>query len=109
MGWINPGRALRLLNLTEKHSIYLNRSLDKLSEKFKNYILLSDFISVILSKYINAFCESYNLKLLIQEPWLVLITFWQTILGVCNLLVVDTGLSDFYRLTVTGLKTYSGK
>lgn len=96
-------------------AFYLNRNLDHLSGKFDKWTFLGDCNSVTSSRYLNPFSRSDSLKTLLKDP-----TFFKNhSKSTCNDLIltnqprsfqssytIDTGLSDFYKFTVTVLKTY---
>ena len=99
-------------------AFYLHRNLDHLSGKFDNWTFLGDCNSVISSRYLNPFSRSDSLKTLLKDT-----TFFKNhSKSTCNDLIltnqprsfqssytIDTGLSDFYKFTVTVLKTYFKK
>ena len=88
------------------------------SGEYDNCILLGDFKADISNTHLKSFCELYSLKCLIKEPTCfknienptcidLILTNHQRCFQ--NSSVVDTGLSDFHKLTVTVLKTYFKK
>ena len=103
--------------LKDKISNYLQlirKTLDLYSSIYASIILAGDFNSDINDKYVNAFCESYNICSFIRESAsyknpenpscrdLFLTNFPNNFQ---NSSVVETGLSDFHRMIVTAMKT----
>ena len=76
--------------------------------------MISDFNSVVNQSCMKAFCESFNLSSLIKEPTcyknpqnpscmnLVLTKTPYSLQSSC---VIETGLPDFHKMTVTVMKT----
>ena len=102
-------------------SNYLNELtpiLDKYLSKYDNYLLLGDFNSEINEVIMKEFCDSYNLKNLINEP-----TCFKSLLHPSSIdliltnrpkqfkdsKVIETGLSDHHKMTTTVLKTFFQK
>ena len=88
------------------------------SSKYEKFIVLGDFKAEMANTYMEEFCSVYNFKNLIKDstyfknpekPTIIdhILTnhprFFQHS-GVC-----ETGLSDFYKLTLTALKVYHPK
>ena len=92
----------------------LSKCLDYYYRIFDNVLLLGDFNAEVTESKMCEFCELYNLKNLVKEPTcfknlenpssidLILTnrhrSFQHTI-------VIETGLSDFHKMTATTLKT----
>ena len=108
-GFYNPNKlyiADFLKNVGNSLDIYLN--------SYENLIILGDFNSEVTEKAMQEFCEIFNLKSLISQP-----TCFKTILNPScidliltnrkrcfqNSNVIETGISDHHKLTVTVLKT----
>ena len=79
---------------------------------------MGDLNSKVKEKYFREFCQLYNLKNLINMPTCFKTPSSPSCLDVMltnhprsfqNLLAIDTSLSDFHRMTVTVMKTYSSK
>ena len=96
----------------------LSKCIDKLINKYDNIVLLGDFNSELYERDMNEFCNVYGLKSLIKEP-----TCYKNALNpTCIDLIltnkfnkfqssktIETGLSDFHKMTVTVLKTFFQK
>ena len=108
-GFYNPNKlyiAEFLKNVGNSLDIYLN--------SYENLIILGDFNSEVTEKAMQEFCEIFNLKSLISQP-----TCFKTVLNPScidliltnrkrcfqNSNVIETGISDHHKLTVTVLKT----
>ena len=88
------------------------------STKYENIILLGDFNLCVDDETMRNFCNSYNLNNLIKQPTcfknpenpscidLTLTNKPRSSLSTC---VIETGLSDFHRTTVSVLKTHFRK
>ena len=79
---------------------------------------MGDLNFEVKEKYLTEFCQLYNLKNLINMPTcfknpsnpsctVVMLTNHPRSLQ--NSLAIDTGLSDFHRITFTVMKAYSPK
>ena len=92
--------------------------LDKYMCKFENFILLGDFNSEMLEVSMKNFCEIYNLKNIVTGPTcfknplnpssidVILTNKSKSFLNNIN---VETGLSDFHRMTVSTMRTFFPK
>ena len=92
----------------------LRRNLDLYSAQYENLIMIGDFNSDVNQSCMKAFFESYNLSSLIKEPTcyknpqnpscidLILTNSPYSFQNSC---VIETGLSDFDKMTVTVTKT----
>ena len=92
--------------------------LDKYIRKYDKFILLGDFNYSSGDSILKYFCNDYHLQNLILEP-----TCFKNILNPSSIDViltnqpksfylsktVETGLSDFHKLTITILKTFFPK
>ena len=96
------------------HLDSIDKLLNELSIKYDNSILIGDFNSEMHEEPMNVFCTIYNLKNLVKEPTcfknidnpscidLILTNkplYFQTTT------VVETGISDFHKLTLTIIKS----
>ena len=107
-GSYNPNKSS-----ISSHLSTLSKSLDNYTTLFDNIILLGDFNSEISENSMKEFCDMYNLKSLVKEP-----TCFKNIdkpscidLILTNkpksfqdTKVIETGLSDFHKLTISVLK-----
>ena len=92
--------------------------LDRHMSRYENFLLLGDFNSEITELRMNEFCETYNLKSLINEP-----TCFKSILNPsCIDLIltnkhrsfqsshtVETGLSDHHKMVISVMRSYFPK
>ena len=92
----------------------LRNSLDLYSAKYENIILIGDFSVIPEQSHIETFCESYGLKNLIkvltcyknpQNPSCIDLILANTSLSFESSGVIETGLSDFHKMTATVMKT----
>ena len=100
------------------HLEILGRNLDLYFVQYENLILIGDFNTGINHSCMKTFCESYTLSSLIKEPTCYknpqnpsCIDFILTNSPYCfqNSCVIEIGLSDFYMMTVTVMKTTNEK
>ena len=92
--------------------------LDFYMAKYDNFLLLGDFNSEMSDTRMIDFCETYNLNNLIDEPTCFknpqnpsTIDLILTNRPRCfqNSTTIETGLSDFHKLTITVMKSYYPK
>ena len=96
--------------MIEEHLKSIGNALYELCLRYENFILIGDFNSEITEGPMKSFCNTYNLKCLVKEPTcfknidnpscidLILTnkpSYFQ------NNCVIETGLSDFHKLTMT--------
>ena len=64
---------------------------------------MGDFNSEVIEEAMGDFCELFNLKNLVKDP-----TCYKNPENpsCIDLIVIETGLSDFHKLTATVLKTF---
>ena len=108
-GTYNPNKSQ-----IRNHLKILSEKIDQFSPFYDNWILMGDFNSETCEEDMHDFCEVYNLKNLVKEPTcfknplnpscidLILTNRYRYFQ---HTKVVETGLSDFHKLTVTVLKT----
>ena len=96
----------------------LGKILDRHLSKFEHFLLVGDFNSEIHESSISNFCDTYNLKNIINEP-----TRYKKLLNPStidliltnksrsfqNTTTIETGLSDHHKMTVTVMKQYFPK
>ena len=104
----NPSRS----NI-DFHLEHLNRNLALYSSCYENFMIIGDFNVEANNRAMSIFCDTYNLKNLIKEPTcyknpnkpscidLMLTNKPRSFKHSC---VIETGLSDFHRMTVTVMK-----
>ena len=94
------------------------KGLDNSIGNYDDILLLGDFNSEFSELCLNDFCDIYNLKNLVKEPT----CYKNRQHPSCNVLflpngpktfqcttIVETGISDFYKLVITVLKTFHKK
>ena len=109
LGIYNPHKEM-----TNNFLTGIGHKLNELSLKYENIIILGDFNSEMCEDVMQVFCTTYNFKCLVKEP-----TCFKSInnpscidliltnksLYFQNTTVIETGLSDFHRLTLTVMKS----
>ena len=97
---------------------HVGKGLDKFLGKYDNMLLLGDFNADKYNVALIDFCETYNLSNLITQPTCyknphnpssidVMLTNRKR--NFCNSITIETGLSDYHKLTISVLKTYFKK
>ena len=101
------------LQFIDKHLTHIGKLLNSLSSKYDDYILMGDFNAELSNNLVDSFCGSYSLKSLFKKPTcfknsdnptcidLILTNRQKTFQ---NSTTIETGLSDFHKLTVTVIK-----
>ena len=104
--------------LIERHMNELGKALDVYLHKYNPILLIGDFNSQISERSIHDFCNVYNLESLSNTPTRfknrenpfcidLLLTNSKNKFG--EVLVLESGLSDFHKLLVSVLKSYFKK
>ena len=100
------------------HLENLKRSLALYSSHYQNFIIIGDFNVEANDSAISVFSDTYDLKSLIKEPTcyknpnkpscidLILINKQRSFQHSC---VIETGLSNFHKMTVTVIKIFFEK
>ena len=107
------------------NKLNINRFLDKLGpifeqyiSKYDNFLLLGDFNSDTTEISMSEFCDTYNLQNLIIDPTcyknplnpsLIDLILTNRSRNFQNNEVIETGLSDHHKMTITVLKTFFQK
>ena len=95
------------------HKKNAGRKLDRYLPKYENLISLGDWNSAVIETEMKEFCEIYNLEHLIKDPTCyksvvnpssIVIMLTNKKLNFHNSMTVETGLSDFHKMTITVLK-----
>ena len=104
-GTYNPQKSLTL-----NHLATISMYIDQFAAYFDNIILLGDFNAEVTEDAMAEFCGLFNLKSLIKVP-----TCYKNLDNPScitnkfnsfqNSIAIESGLSDFHKLTVTVLKT----
>ena len=100
------------------HLNFITKALDTYYGKYKNVVFLGGFNAEIEETTMKSFCESYNLTNLIEQPTcfrnpekpscidLIFTNRPKSFQSTC---IIETGLSDFHRMTVSVLKMHFRK
>ena len=97
-----------------RHLDTLRKSLDLYSAHYENTILIGDFNVSIDDPHMESFCESYRFKSLIKDPTCfknpespscIDLILTNNPYSFQNSWVIETGLSDFYKMIVSVMKT----
>ena len=101
-------------NIITNHLEALKRNLDSYSTKSDNLIVIGDLNDEVNLECMKLFCETYDLSSLIkvrtcyknpENPSCIDLLLTNQPKSFQNLSVVETGLSDFHKMTVTVMKT----
>ena len=96
----------------------IGQELDKMVPKYDNLLMLGDWNSTVKEQDMKEFCEMYGLENLIKEntcfkslenPSSIDLILTNKKRSFQNSTVVETGLSDFHKMTVTVMKKYFKK
>ena len=94
------------------------KAIDSLSSRYGNFLLIGDFNAEVSDVSMKEFCDIYSFKNLIKEPTcfknpanpkcidLMLTNRHRSFQNSC---VIETGLSDFHKMTVTVLRAFFKK
>ena len=108
-GIYNPNKALIASHLSS-----LSKSIDVHSPSYDNLLIIGDFNSEITESNLNEFCSLYNFKNLVKEPTCykslekpscIDLILTNNPKSFQDTMVIESGLSDFHKLTVSVLKT----
>ena len=113
MGGYNPHKE----NISNFLS-HVSKELDKFLPSYGKLLLLGDFNSTMSEKEMKEFCDMYGLDNLIKGPTYyknasnpssidVMLTNKKS--NFQNSMTLETGLSDFHKMTITVLKKYFKK
>ena len=101
-------------NLIGTHINHISNILDTNLAKYEKYLVIGDLNAETEEPIMREFCDSYNLKNLIKEPTCfknpsnpscIDLMLTNSNRSFQNSLNIETGLSDFHKMTVTVLKT----
>ena len=102
----------------ESHLNSFSKSIDSLSSKYDNFVLLDDFNSCMEDFPVKTFGENYKLRNLIKEPsclknpdssTCIDLILTNKPLSFKNTYVIETGLSEFHRMIVAVMKMHFPK
>ena len=113
VGTYNPNK-----NLTLNHLKEIGKNLDNYSSKYDNFILFGDLNSEPTESTVKDFCETYSCKSLIKDntcfkkplkPSCIDLIITNRPKSFQNSMTVETGLSDFHKMTLTVMKVFYEK
>ena len=96
----------------------IGKNIDSLSSRYENFLLIGDFNAEVSDMFMKDFCNIYSFKNLIKEPTcfknptnpkcidFMLTNRHRSFLNSC---VIETGLPDFHKMTVTVLRSFLKK
>ena len=99
--------------MIDNHLNSIGNQLNELCKKYENFILIGDFNSEMCEDSMEVFASTYNFKNLvstatcfknIDHPSCSDLTLTNKSRSFQNTTVIETGLSDFHKLTVTIMK-----
>ena len=105
-------------NNARRHLNVITKALDTYDGTYENVVFLGDFNVGIEETTMKSFSESYNLTNLIKQPTCfknpekpscIDLILTNTHKSFQSTYVIETGLSDFHRMTVSVLKMYFRK
>ena len=116
--WLIGGTYNPSKDMISNHINQLGAYIEEYLPSYDNILIMGDFNSEPLEAEMKAFCELYCLNNLVKEPTCfknpdnpscidLILTNRKMLFQNTN--VVETGLSDFHKMTVTVLKTYFKK
>ena len=100
--------------MISNHLCSLSKSIDNFMSHYDNIIILGDFNSEMSEDKMKEFCEIYNLKNLVKAPTCYKNPLNPSCIDLIitnkpnsfqNTKMIETGLSDFHKLSVSVLKT----
>ena len=112
-GGYNPNK-----NTINNFLAQLGHVLDFYMAKYENYLLLGDFNSEVSETAMTDFCDTYNLSNLMKEhtcfknpynPSTIDLILTNKPRCFQNSTTIETGLSDFHKLTITVMRSYYPK
>ena len=105
-------------NLISEHLSIIGKNLDLFSADYDNILLMGDLNAEPHDNHLKDFCDIYNLKNLIKvptcfknpdRPTCIDVMLTNSYRSFHNSCAIETGLSDFHKMTVTVLKTHFQK
>ena len=105
-------------NFISNYVDLLRRELNIHSSKYENFLLLGEINAEMTHPRLKEFCNLYSLRNLIKKPTCFKNLYNQKVIdllltnrprSLCNSDALETGPSDFYKLTLTVLKTHFKK
>ena len=116
--WLICGTYSPSKTLIATHLSKLNLCIEKFTCDYDNLIIMGDFNSEPSDNELQEFCNSFTLKNLVKEPTCyknvnnpscidLILTNRPT--SFQNTITLETGISDFHKMTITVLKTSFNK
>ena len=105
-------------NLISNHLKEIGKNLDNYSSKYDNFILLGDLNSEPTESAVRDFCQIYGCKNLIKDntcfknlekPSCIDLIITNRPKSFQNSMTLETGLSDFHKMTLTVMKIFYKK
>ena len=96
----------------------MGKAIDSLSSRYENFLLIGDFNAEVSDVSMKELCDIYSFKNLIKEttcfknpanPKCIDLMLTNTHRSLQNSCVIETGLSDFHKMTVTVLRAFFKK
>ena len=106
------------ISLITKHQSVLSKCICHYAPSYHNIFLFGDFNCEVSNDFMLEICNRFNLTSLIKEntcfksvqnPSCIDLILTNRPNSIQNSMVIETGLSDFHKLTATVLKTYFWK
>ena len=105
-------------SLISEHLSKIGKNLDLLLSKYDNFMLIGDLNGEPTKAVVSDFCEIYNLKHLINDkicfknptkPTCIVLIVTNRPKCFYDIVVFETGLSDFHKMSATVMKMYYAK
>ena len=112
--WILIGSYYPHKDLIRNHLSSIGGKFNELCLKYGNSILIGDFNSEMREEPMQVFCDTYNFKCLVKEPTCyknmdnpscIDLILTNKSLSFQHTSTIETGLSDFHKLTTTTMKS----
>ena len=112
--WILIGSYNPHKDLIRNHLSSIGGKLNELCLKYEHFILIGDFNSEMRKEPMQVFCDTYNFKCLVKEPTCyknmdnpscIDLILTNKSLSFQHTSTIETGLSDFHKLTITTMKS----
>ena len=97
------------------HLSTIGNIIDLLLANYENLFLTGDLNFEVHNDFLKKFCDLYNLKNLIKvpnffkNPTIIDVMLATSYSSYHNLVAIETGLSDFHKMTVAPMKTHFQK
>ena len=97
---------------------FMGEAIDSLSSIYQNLILIRDFNAKVSDMFMKDFCDIYSFKNLIKDPTCfknpinpkcIDLMFTNRHRSFLNSCLIETGFSNFHKMTVTVLRPFFKK